>query len=231
MARAYCPDRWPDVMTRGELQAAVWPCPTLGQLAALYGPGAPAAWIDLQLTALSLGSRPAGGTEQAARAIAQFAPAFAATALTYKLTELMYFFGAWRAGLYDNSFAAFDTRRIGVAFHQEFAPAHRHVRTAAEERARRPAQACGAPSWHCTRATWLKASSFLTRLRAASPEAARLAAARLLPAGGGWPAPGADGCVTLDLPKAAMQPLFECAARGWVTVVSQQALGPDGRPA
>ena len=70
-----------------------------------------------------------------ADSIGIFANTFAAEVRTYKLSELMLFFARYKAGVYDNSYATFDTRRIGNAFFKEFLP-QRAAELAAIERDR-----------------------------------------------------------------------------------------------
>ena len=85
-----------------------------------YGHGEAANWIDIQVSALF------GASSKADKALADsigiFANTFAAEVRTYKLSELMLFFARYKAGVYDNSYATFDTRRIGNAFFKEFLP-------------------------------------------------------------------------------------------------------------
>lgn len=85
-----------------------------------YGQGEAANWIDIQVSALFGASSKADKT--LADSIGIFANTFAAAVRTYKLSELMLFFARYKAGMYDNSYATFDTRRIGNAFFKEFVP-------------------------------------------------------------------------------------------------------------
>lgn len=93
-------------------------CPTLAQYGELYGAQYPADWVRIQLIALygTSNSRDKG----VADGIRLFAEAFAAEVSQYKLSELMLFFGRYKAGRYDNSYTSFDAKRIGNAFFKEF---------------------------------------------------------------------------------------------------------------
>ena len=119
MERAYNPVHW-GYTAQHPAKAYAAPCPTLGGMDALYGEGAAANWIDIQVSALF------GASSKADKALADsigiFADTFAAEVRTYKLSELMLFFARYKAGMYDNSYATFDTRRIGNAFFREFVP-------------------------------------------------------------------------------------------------------------
>ena len=96
-----------------------------------YGHGEAANWIDIQVSALFGASSKADPA--LANGIGIFANTFAAEVRTYKLSELMLFFARYKAGVYDNSYATFDTRRIGNAFFKEFLP-QRAAELAAIER-------------------------------------------------------------------------------------------------
>lgn len=87
---------------------------------AAYGQGEAANWIDIQVSALFGASSKAD--PELAKGIGIFANTFAAEVRTYKLSELLLFFARYKAGVYDNSYATFDTRRIGNAFFREFVP-------------------------------------------------------------------------------------------------------------
>lgn len=97
--------------------------PTLGELDTLYGPGASAVWIYHQIATLfgASSSNDAGRVD----GIGIFAENFAREARGYKLSEMMLFFGRYKAGLYDDSYVSFDTRRIGNAFFHGFLPQRR----------------------------------------------------------------------------------------------------------
>lgn len=119
-------------MVTAPARAYDWICPTVGQLDALYGPGSARNWTDQQLTALFLSSGSRDGT--LSTTIGLFADTFAATLRPYKLSEVMLFLGRYRTGIYDGSFATFDARRIGQAFHTEFLRQRRFELAAIEER-------------------------------------------------------------------------------------------------
>ena len=81
-------------------------CPTLLQLDALYGEGTSAYWVDTQVSALfgSSSSREKGVVD----GIGIFCQSFSSQISGFK------------TGRYDNSYGAFDSRRIGNAFFKEF---------------------------------------------------------------------------------------------------------------
>lgn len=93
-------------------------CPTLMQYDALYGEGSSAYWIELQVFGLFGAS--SSKDSSMADGIRIFSQAFAQEVRQYKLSELMLFFARYKAGRYDNSYASFDTKRIGNAFFKEF---------------------------------------------------------------------------------------------------------------
>lgn len=95
-------------------------CPTLGEMDSIYGYGEAANWIDMQVSALFGASSKADKTM--ADSIGLFADTFTSEVRTYKMSELMLFFARYKAGVYDNSYTIFDTRRIGSAFFKEFLP-------------------------------------------------------------------------------------------------------------
>lgn len=132
MARAYNPAHWGyTAQNPGKAYAAT--CPTLGEMDGLYGTGAAANWIDMQVSALfGASSKTDPGL---ASGIGIFADTFAAEARMYKLSELMLFFARYKAGAYDGSYAAFDTRRIGNAFFREFLPQRARELAAIERQA------------------------------------------------------------------------------------------------
>ena len=74
----------------------------------------------MQITAL-FGSSSNKDVELACE-IKLFSDSFASQVGIYKLSELMLFFSRYKAGVYDNSYSTFDTRRIGAAFFKEFLP-------------------------------------------------------------------------------------------------------------
>lgn len=117
--RAYNPVHW-GYAASNPYKAYTAICPTLGEMDVIYGNGEAANWIDMQVSALFGAS---SKTDKAlADSIGLFSDTFAAEVRTYKLSELMLFFARYKAGVYDNSYATFDTRRIGSAFFKEFLP-------------------------------------------------------------------------------------------------------------
>lgn len=100
------------------------PCPTLLEVAELFGEEHACLWVRQQVMALY------GASSNRDKGIADglkiFAEVFAQEAKAYKLSELMLFFARYKAGRYDCSFASFDARRIGNAFFKEFLPERRH---------------------------------------------------------------------------------------------------------
>lgn len=93
-------------------------CPTLLQLDALYGGGTSAYWVDTQVSAMfgSSSSREKGVVD----GIGIFCQSFSSQISGFKMSEVMLFFARYKAGRYDNSYGAFDSRRIGNAFFKEF---------------------------------------------------------------------------------------------------------------
>ena len=112
VSRAYNPAHW-GYAAQNPAKAYAASCPALGEMDSLYGTGTAANWIDLQVSALF------GASSKSDKALADgigiFADTFAAEVRAYKLSELMLFFARYKAGVYDNSYATFDTRRIGHA--------------------------------------------------------------------------------------------------------------------
>lgn len=131
MQRAYNPVHWGYTANNPQkaYQAA---CPTLMEYDSAYGHGEAANWIDIQVSALFGASSKSDKT--LADSIGIFANTFAAEVRTYKLSELMLFFARYKAGVYDNSYATFDTRRIGNAFFKEFLPQRAQELAALERR-------------------------------------------------------------------------------------------------
>ena len=115
---AYSPAHWahaaghPDRAHRADV-------PTLRGMDAAYGAGSAARWVGVQVTALYAASPKAD--PGAADGIPLFAQTFAAAAGAFKVSEVLLFFARYAAGRYDDSFASFDTRRIGNAFFGAFA--------------------------------------------------------------------------------------------------------------
>lgn len=132
MHRAYNPSHW-GYAAQNPRKAYLAACPTLEEYEAAYGPGEAANWIDVQVSAL-YGASPKADNA-ASDGIGIFANTFAAEARMYKLSELMLFFARYKAGAYDGSYAAFDTRRIGNAFFREFLPQRARELAAIERQA------------------------------------------------------------------------------------------------
>lgn len=122
MEQAFCPQRWSYAVSNADA-AYTAKVPTLAELDTLYGPGSSAVWIYHQVSAL-FGASSSSDTGRV-DGIGIFAENFAREARGYKLSELMLFFGRYKAGLYDDSYASFDTRRIGNAFFHGFLPQRR----------------------------------------------------------------------------------------------------------
>ena len=107
-------------------------CPTLLQLDALYGGGTSAYWVATQVSALfgSSSSREKGIVD----GIVIFCQSFSSQISGFKMSEVMLFFARYKAGRYDNSYGAFDARRIGNAFFKEFVPARNKLAEEIERR-------------------------------------------------------------------------------------------------
>lgn len=88
--------------------------PTLLQLAEIYGRGSSAKWIQIHMSAIFAES--SARDAALADGIEDFSYILAAAAKNYKVSEMLAFFGLYRIGRYDDSYIAFDMRRIGVAF-------------------------------------------------------------------------------------------------------------------
>lgn len=117
----YGPTRWATVLNY-PLTAYVADVPLLGDLNETV-PGAARLWIKTQVLALFFTSE--ARDKSTVDGIDFFAGCFAPEVYNYKLTELMLFFSRYKAGRYDNSYATFDSRRIGHAFFKEFLPERR----------------------------------------------------------------------------------------------------------
>lgn len=116
---AFSPTKWPYAVANPE-RAYMADCPTLIAYDAAYGKGASEGWIYMQVLAL-FGSS-ASKDKELVDGIRLFSSSFAQEVRQYKLSELMLFFARYKAGRYDNSYASFDTKRIGNAFFKEFLP-------------------------------------------------------------------------------------------------------------
>lgn len=92
--------------------------PTLMEYDSIHGEKSGERWILLQIMALF------GASSSSDKGIIDglpiFAANFAASVKVFKLSELMLFFARYKAGRYDDSYSAFDARRIGHAFFYEF---------------------------------------------------------------------------------------------------------------
>lgn len=95
-------------------------CPSLGAVASELGADVASLWIEAQITALY------GSSSNKEKGIVDgihfFAISFTGYVLNFKLTEIMLFFARYKAGKYNNSYATFDTQKIGNAFFKEFLP-------------------------------------------------------------------------------------------------------------
>lgn len=118
----FSPQKWGYALANPS-RAYMADCPTLADYNAMYGVGASADWVYMQVLAL-FGASSSKDKEQV-DAISIFASNFSQEAKRYKLSELMLFFGRYKAGRYDNSYTTFDTKRIGNAFFNEFLPQRR----------------------------------------------------------------------------------------------------------
>lgn len=116
----YGPANW-DLMLQSPSAAYAWVCPPLMALDEIYAEGTSQLWMDQQVMAIFLSSS-SKDSSQARASIQSFVMNFTRAAGRLRLAELMLFFARYRAGVYDRSFAAFDPRRIGQTFHQEFLP-------------------------------------------------------------------------------------------------------------
>ncbi|WP_302303746.1 DUF6633 family protein [Paraprevotella xylaniphila] len=116
---AFSPMQWGYAASNPE-KAYMADCPTLLQLDALYGGGTSAYWVDTQVSAMfgSSSSREKGVVD----GIGIFCQSFSSQISGFKMSEVMLFFARYKAGRYDNSYGAFDSRRIGNAFFKEFVP-------------------------------------------------------------------------------------------------------------
>lgn len=95
-------------------------CPSLGAVASELGADVASLWIEAQITALyGFSSNKEKGVVDG---IHFFAISFTGYVLNFKLTEIMLFFARYKAGKYNNSYATFDTQKIGNAFFKEFLP-------------------------------------------------------------------------------------------------------------
>ena len=95
MTTRYSPDNWDQAAAKPILMVRTKSCPTLGQLNDIYGAGAAAEWMMLQVRALF-----AWGSDRDAergKSLLLFAKSFWTDCRTLKLTELMLFFNGHTA--------------------------------------------------------------------------------------------------------------------------------------
>lgn len=107
-------------------------CPNLYNYDEMYGDGSSVDWIEIQILALygSSSSRDKGASDS----IRFFSESFTPQVRRYKLSEIMLFFARYKAGMYDNSYQSFDTKRIGNAFFKEFLPQREYERSMYHQR-------------------------------------------------------------------------------------------------
>lgn len=117
--RIYSPSLWGYTMQHAE-KAYTADCPTVADITNTFGAEYAAMWVRTQVLALygASSNRDKGISD----GIKPFADSFSPLIKPYKLSEIMLFFARYKAGMYDNSYATFDTRRIGNAFLKEFVP-------------------------------------------------------------------------------------------------------------
>lgn len=94
--------------------------PSLAEVMNKYGENNGVLWIHMHILALYGSS--SNKDKGIADGIPLFSSVFASKVKRFKLTELMLFFARYKAGMYDNSYSTFDTKRIGTAFFHEFLP-------------------------------------------------------------------------------------------------------------
>lgn len=128
----YSPRNW-GVVADSPWRAYRWQCPTVAALSELYGAACPKMWMDEQVTHLFLTSQ-CRDASQAEAQVGPFVAAFTGTVAGYKLSEVMLFFARYKAGVYGQSFAAFDVRNVGQTFHHDFLKDRRRELTLMEER-------------------------------------------------------------------------------------------------
>lgn len=126
MTTRYSPDNWDQAAAKPMLMVRTKSCPTLGQLNDIYGAGAAAEWMMLQVRALF-----AWGSDRDAergKSLLLFAKSFWTDCRTLKLTELMLFFNGYRSGKYGTSYATSEPRVVGMAFRKDFLPVLQRLR-------------------------------------------------------------------------------------------------------
>jgi hypothetical protein len=88
--------------------------PTLMAVEDAYGPEAADLWVYIEISSLFVTS--SNDKKAVSEGIKSFSSCFAAKVRNYQLSVLLLFFGRYRAGEFDESYATFDARRIGNAF-------------------------------------------------------------------------------------------------------------------
>jgi hypothetical protein len=88
--------------------------PTLMMVEDAFGAEAADLWIYIEISSLFITS--SNDKRGVSEGIKSFASCFAAKVRCYQLSVLLLFFGRYRAGEFDESYATFDARRIGNAF-------------------------------------------------------------------------------------------------------------------
>lgn len=119
MFSRFDPSKWGYVAQNAE-KAYKADVPYLIHIENTYGRAYATMWIRAHVLAL-FGSSSCKD-EEIANGIKLFAETFTSQTKGFKLSELMLFFARYKAGRYDNSYSAFDARRIGNAFFKEFLP-------------------------------------------------------------------------------------------------------------
>ena len=143
-------------------------CPTLGQLNEMYGQGAAAEWMMLQVRALF-----AWGSDRDAergKSLLLFAKSFWTDCRTLKLTELMLFFNGYRSGRYGMSYATSEPRVVGMAYRKDFLPVLRRLREQVAEEENRKKRERG-PRNAITYEQYLHATHFPYEITVMSREA------------------------------------------------------------
>lgn len=115
--KAFSPRNWGYVSSNIE-KAYLSDTPTLGSYSDCFGFENAKKWIHSQV--LALYGMSGNKDEGVAEGLSFFSSSFASQTMNYKLSELMLFFSRYKSGKYDNSYASFDTKRIGNAFFFEF---------------------------------------------------------------------------------------------------------------
>ena len=118
--RRFSPAQWNYVLDHAEEAYARNDTPSVYDYADKFGIEFASLWIRAQILALygSSSNKDPGIVD----GIKLFCDAFTPKVKRFKLVHLMIFFANYKAGMYDNSFASFDARRIGNAFFDKFVP-------------------------------------------------------------------------------------------------------------